>query len=158
VTVVTAVRPDGEPVGVTANSFASVSLDPPLLLWCLSAASASVSAFQPAAGFAVHVLAHSQIDIALHFARRGREKFDVDRHWRLKPHPPRIADALCRFDCHVHALQAAGDHWIVIGRVDALQTHAGRPLGFHAGRFGAFAPDPGYGKVDIWDQVQGEWF
>ena len=78
VTVVTAVRPDGEPVGMTANSFTSVSLDPPLILWCLADQSTSLPAFAPGAPFAVHVLGHEQRDLALHFARRGREKFDVD--------------------------------------------------------------------------------
>lgn len=158
VTVVTAVRPDGEPVGMTANSLTSVSLEPPLLLWCLATASTSVAAFFPGAPFAVHVLSHNQMDIALHFARRAREKFEVDRHWRTNPHPPHVAEALCRFECRVHALHPAGDHVIIVGEVVALHRRAGAPLAFHAGRFGSFAADKGTPKVDVWDSWQGEWF
>src|SRR3984957_20955816 len=71
VTVITAVRPDGEPVGITANSFSSVSLEPPLLLWCLSNNSSGAVAFGPGAAFAVHVLSHEQREMAVHFARRS---------------------------------------------------------------------------------------
>jgi len=77
VTVVTAVRPGGEPVGVTANSFTSVSLEPPLLLWCLASVSSGVAAFTHGAPFAVHVLSHHQNELARHFARRAHEKFEL---------------------------------------------------------------------------------
>jgi 3-hydroxy-9,10-secoandrosta-1,3,5(10)-triene-9,17-dione monooxygenase reductase component len=158
VTVVTAVRPDGEPVGVTANSFSSVSLDPPLLLWCLANASASVAAFGPGAAFAVHILCHEQRDLALHFARRAREKFEVDRHWRASPYPPRIAGALCRFDCRVYAVYPGGDHAIVVGEVLEIVRGTGSPLTFHGGRFGTFTPDSGVGRVDVWESWQDHWF
>src|SRR4029077_3545441 len=78
VPVVPAMRPDGEPVGVTANSFSPVSLEPPLLLWCLASSSSGAPAFAPGAAFAVHVLAHEQRDLALHFARRIPDKFADD--------------------------------------------------------------------------------
>ena len=94
VTVVTAVRPDGEPVGITANSFSSVSLEPPLLLWCLSNHSSGAVAFAPGAHFAVHVLSHEQRELAVHFARRTADKFEVDQHWRADPQPPHLEGAL----------------------------------------------------------------
>ena len=75
VTVITARRPDGEPIGVTANSFASVSLSPPLALWCIARDSPSVQAFVEGANFAVHVLTAAQHDVALRFATRGGEKY-----------------------------------------------------------------------------------
>jgi flavin reductase (DIM6/NTAB) family NADH-FMN oxidoreductase RutF len=158
VTVVTAVRPDGEPVGITANSFTSVSLEPPLLLWCLAHNSSGVAAFAAGAEFAVHILAHHQIELALHFARRSHDKFDVDPHWRSKPHPPHLAEALCRFDCRVHALHDGGDHLVIVGQVQHIARTHGTPLAFHAGRFGSFSADPGLGKVDIWEGLEDRWY
>ena len=157
VTVITAVRSDREPIGITANSFTSVSLDPPLLLWCLAKTSSNIEVFADGAPFAVHVLAHDQRDLAMHFARRGRAKFEIDRHWRDNPHPPMIADALCRFDCRVHATHPTGDHLIVVGEVIALTRHAGAPLTFHAGHFGAIHHDRGGGHIDPWGGLEGEW-
>jgi 3-hydroxy-9,10-secoandrosta-1,3,5(10)-triene-9,17-dione monooxygenase reductase component len=157
VTVVTAIRPTGEPIGVTANSFTSVSLDPPLLLWCLAKSSSNVEAFGLDAPFAVHILAHQQRDLALHFARRSREKFEIDRAWRSNPSPPIIADALCRFDCRVHSLHGGGDHIIIVGEVLALQRHSGLPLAFHGGHFGCFAADKGSPQVDTEHAWHGEW-
>ena len=129
VTVVTAVRPDGEPVGVTANSFSSVSLEPPLLLWCLSNNSSGAVAFAPGAHFAVHVLSHEQRELAVHFARRTADKFEVDQHWRANPQPPHLEGALCRFDCRVHAVHPGGDHLIVVGEVLALRACSGPSAG-----------------------------
>jgi 3-hydroxy-9,10-secoandrosta-1,3,5(10)-triene-9,17-dione monooxygenase reductase component len=157
VTVVTAVRPDGEPVGTTANSFTSVSLDPPLLLWCIATTSTSIPAFNVGAPFAVHVLSHQQRDLAVHFARKDRAKFEVDRHWRVNPHPPLIADSLCRFDCRVHAVYPGGDHLIIVGEVTGLTRNSGTALTFHAGRFGALAPDTGAARLDPWGDLGGEW-
>jgi flavin reductase (DIM6/NTAB) family NADH-FMN oxidoreductase RutF len=154
VTVVTAVRPDGEPVGVTANSFTSVSLEPPLLLWCLASGSSGVPAFAPQSDFAVHVLSHHQMEMALHFARRTHDKFEVDPHWRSKPHPPHLAEALCRFDCRVRAVHEGGDHLIIVGEVLGIVRSPGKPLAFHSGRFGSFSADPGIGKVDIWEGLE----
>jgi flavin reductase (DIM6/NTAB) family NADH-FMN oxidoreductase RutF len=158
VTVVTAVRADGEPVGTTANSFTSVSLDPPLVLWCLSIKSKSISAFSPGAPFAVHVLAHDQRDLAVHFARSGRERFDVDPHWRANPRPPHIAGVLSRMDCRVHSSLPGGDHWIIVGEVLTIERMAGEPLAFHAGRFGRFTIEPSVSEADAWHTLHGEWF
>ncbi len=158
VTVVTAIRPDGEPLGVTANSFTSVSLDPPLLLWCLAKSSSAVQAFELDAPFAVHILAHQQRDLAMHFARRSSSKFEIDRAWRTNPMPPPIAEALCRFDCRVHAVHPGGDHMIVVGAVLTLHRHFGPPLAFHSGQFGNFAVDKGSPHVDTWHSWNGQWF
>jgi flavin reductase (DIM6/NTAB) family NADH-FMN oxidoreductase RutF len=158
VTVVTALRPDGTPVGVTANSFTSVSLQPPLLLWCLASGSSAAPAFTHGALFAVHILAHHQLDLALNFARRTHDKFDLDRHWRNKPQPPHLTDALCRFDSKVHAVHSGGDLLIIVGEVIGIDCAPGTPLAFHAGRFGNFSADRGIGKVDIWEGVEDHWY
>lgn len=157
VAVVTAVRPDGEPVGITANSFTSVSLEPALLLWCLAAASTSAVAFAVGASFAVHVLSHEQMDLALHFAQRAREKFHIDPHWRSNPHPPRLSEALCRFDCRVYAQYPAGDHVVIVGQVLNLTRHEAAALVFARGRFGRFQADRGAPAIDIWHDWQGQW-
>ena len=158
VTVVTAVRPDGTPIGVTANSFTSVSLEPPLLLWCLAISSSAAPAFTRGAPFAVHILAHHQLDLALNFARRTGEKFDAGHHWRNKPQPPHLPDALCRFDSIVQAVHPGGDHLIIVGEVLHIADAPGTPLAFHAGRFGNFSADRGIGKVDIWEGLDDHWY
>ena len=158
VTIVTAVRPDGEPVGVTANSFTSVSLEPPLLLWCLAGVSSGVPAFAVGAAFAVHVLSHHQLDLALHFARRTHEKPDLARYARGKEHPPHLPDTLCRFDCRVRALHPGGDHLIVVGDVLGIAHAPGTPLAFHSGRFGSFSAEPGVGKIDVWEGLDDHWY
>lgn len=158
VTVVTAVRPDGMPVGVTVNSFVSVSLEPPLVLWCLARASGSAPAFTAAAPFAVHVLSHHQLDLARHFARRSHEKFDFGRPWSNRPHPPHLPEALCRFDCRVHALHGGGDHLIILGEVLEIARSPGTPLAFHASRFGSFSADPGIPEMDVWEGLDDHWY
>jgi flavin reductase (DIM6/NTAB) family NADH-FMN oxidoreductase RutF len=147
VTIVTARRPDGSLFGMTANSFTSVSLEPPLILWFLASGSSGVAAFSPAAMFSVHVLCHEQRELALRFSRRTADKFESHPH---------LAGALCRFDCRVQALHAAGDHLVVIGEVLSVeQKKLGTPLAFHAGRFGSFRADRGVGKVDVWEGLEG---
>jgi len=154
VTVVTALRPDGTAVGVTANSFSSVSLEPPLLLWCLAAGSSSLHAFAPGAGFSVHVLSHEQRELAVHFARRAPEKFEAGEGARLA----QLDQALCRFDCRVQALHEGGDHVIIIGEVLALRRGPGHPLAFYAGHFGTFGADRGLPRIDVWDGANDGWF
>lgn len=157
VTVVTAVNPGPEPVGVTANSVTSVSLDPPLVLWCLANKSSSLSAFQTGAPFAIHILAADQADIALHFARSGATKFDVDAWWRSRPEPPVIHGALARIACRVTHLYPGGDHTIIVGQVESLGSRSAPPLAFHASRFGRFAPAQGAAEVEPWPDPQGLW-
>ena len=158
VTVVTAVRPDGVPVGVTANSFASVSLEPPLLLWCLASGSSGAPAVTAGAVFAVHVLSHHQQDLARHFARRTHEKFELGQPWHNRPDPPRLPDALCRFACRVHSVHDGGDHLIIVGEVQGIERALGTPLAFHASRFGSFSADPGVGKMDVWEGLDDHWY
>jgi flavin reductase (DIM6/NTAB) family NADH-FMN oxidoreductase RutF len=106
----------------------------------------------------VHVLSHEQRELAVHFARRTADKFEVDQHWRADPQPPHLEGALCRFDCRVHAVHPGGDHLIVVGEVLALRRAAGRPLAFHAGHFGTYSADRGLPKIDVWDGANDGWF
>ncbi|MCS6946396.1 MAG: flavin reductase family protein [Steroidobacteraceae bacterium] len=156
VTIVTGVHPDGRPVGVTANSFSSVSLTPPLVLWCLAHSSTSLQAFSVDAPFAVHVLRREQTEIALHFSRSSPQKIVPTSDWLRNPEPPTIAGALARIDCRVVQLIDAGDHRIVLGRVERAARAAGEPLLFYAGRFGEFvaAPRDALPEQDAWSNVR----
>lgn len=157
VTVVTGINPGSEPVGVTANSVTSVSLDPPLILWCLANKSSSLRAFAIGAPFAIHILAAHQADIALHFARSGASKFDVDAWWRAHPSPPVIDEALARIECRVEYLHPGGDHTIIVGAIEKLDARKASPLAFHASRFGRFAADQEKASVDVWPDPRDMW-
>jgi flavin reductase (DIM6/NTAB) family NADH-FMN oxidoreductase RutF len=157
VAVVTASRPDGEPVGITVNSLTSVSLEPPLILWCLDKRSASTSAFAPSARFAVHILAHGQKDLAMQFAGRGRNKWVCVPSALADAQPPCIAGVLCRMECQVVEVHPGGDHWIIVGSVLAIQRQSGMPLIFAGGRFGVIKCDSERYSPDIWNALHPEW-
>ncbi len=141
VTVVTVDGPDG-PMGMTVNSFASVSLDPPLVLWCPARGSSRHDAFVQAPAFAVHVLGAEQLDLCLRFTRGG-DGFDGLKVHANAEGAPAIEGVAARFDCTRYASHDGGDHTVLIGRV-ARVTVGGpddHPLVFAAGRFGAFHPE-----------------
>ena len=137
VTVVTASGPDG-PVGMTANSFASVSLDPPLVLWSPAKSSTRHSAFVGAEHFVIHVLSADQDELSASFTRGGRGFEAVEWH-RNEDGVPVIAGTLARFECARAALHDGGDHTIVIGRVLRAAHREGEPLCFSRGSYGRFA-------------------
>ncbi|WP_199259906.1 flavin reductase family protein [Paracoccus binzhouensis] len=141
VTVVTTAGPQG-PLGMTVNSFSSVSLEPPLVLWCPARASARHAAFAGAAAWSVHVLGSEQLETCLRFTRGGRQFEGLES--ALTPEGvPVIPGVAARFDCMAHAAHEAGDHSVLIGRVLRV-TVAGpgdHPLVFAAGRFGQFEPE-----------------
>lgn len=132
VTVVTARGPEG-PVGITANSFAALSLDPPLVLWSPARRSSRFAIFAEAGHFAIHVLAIDQLDICRHFTRRG--DFDGIAHGIGPAGVPHLPGSLTRFDCRREAVHDGGDHLIVVGRVERVETGPGEPLVFQAGHF-----------------------
>ncbi len=144
VTVVTAVAETGEPVGLTANSFNSVSLDPPLVLWSLSRRSASLPVFERASHFAVNVLSVEQKALSDRFARR-----DVDRFRGVSWHPgaggaPVLAGCAAVFECRCEQRFEGGDHVIFLGHVERFDHEERTPLAFHAG---AYARPEGYGET-----------
>ncbi|EKE45792.1 nitrilotriacetate monooxygenase [Oceaniovalibus guishaninsula JLT2003] len=136
VTVVTCAVPGG-PLGITANSFASVSLDPPLVLWCPAKMSSRYDPFVEAAHFAIHVMGAEQRALSQRFVREG-QAFD-GLNWRLADDgTPLIEGTLARFHCATQAVHDAGDHAIVVGRVLNADYRDGPPLIFSAGRYGIF--------------------
>ncbi len=135
VTVVTTREADGTPRGFTANSFTSVSLDPPLLLVCIAKAALSCDTFATAEHFAINILADDQKEISGLFASQSTEKFDI-AHWRTDAqNVPLIENTLASFSCARHRLVDAGDHLILIGRVLEFETHEGEPLGYYKGAY-----------------------
>lgn len=139
VTVVTC-EADG-PVGITANSFASVSLDPPLVLWSPARASRRFDAFAAAQHFVVHVLGEGQTAVALAFAKEG-DAFDGLPTTRNPEGAPVIEGCPARFECRTHARHDGGDHEIVVGRVLRAASGEGHPLVFHGGTYGRFTSEP----------------
>jgi flavin reductase (DIM6/NTAB) family NADH-FMN oxidoreductase RutF len=136
VTVVTCLDAQG-PLAMTANSFASVSLDPPLVLWSPARASARHDSFADARHFAIHVLRDTQIDLGTRFARDGRAFEGLD--WSRGPDGvPLLPDCLARFVCARFATHPAGDHTIVLGQVTHCACGTGDPLVFAQGAYGRF--------------------
>lgn len=140
VTVVTAAAPaSGQTVdtrvGVTINSFASVSLDPPLVSWCLDRAASSLPAFRDASHFCVNVLSHRQQAICDRFAATSGNKFDGLDFSPGLGGAPRFADCLAWFECARHAEFDGGDHVILLGRVERFEAQPGDPLIFFRGSF-----------------------
>ena len=136
VTVVTAASPEG-PVGMTANSFASVSLDPALVLWSPARASRRFGAFEAAERFAIHILGAEQEHLCRAFARNSATFDGID--WEADDDGvPILAGCLARFDCARHAAHDGGDHLIIVGRVLSAAAREGAPLVFSAGAYGRF--------------------
>ncbi|MGL3608457.1 flavin reductase family protein [Rhizobium sp. G187] len=137
VTVVTAMSADG-PIGMTVNSFASVSLDPPLVLWSPAKSSSRHAAFSGAHHYAIHVLGADQDHLSSAFTRGGAgfDGLEVE----INPEGvPVLPGTLARFECVQQALHDAGDHTIIIGKVLRVAHRQGEPLCFSGGRFGRFA-------------------
>ena len=139
VTIVTASDGAGHDVGVTANSFNSVSLDPPMVLWSLARKSASLPAFSAASHFAVHVLAADQEALSNRFAQSGAEKFAGLQVARGAGATPLLEGTTARFECRTAYQYDGGDHVIFVGEVIAFARSERPPLLFHGGRYGLAA-------------------
>ncbi len=136
VTIVTASSDEG-PVGMTANSFASVSLDPALVLWSPAKSSSRFGHFVDAPHFAIHVLADDQRDLCAAFARSKSAFEGAD--WGPGDYGvPLLGGCLARFECSLDAAHDAGDHVILVGRVRRACAREGAPLVFSSGQYGRF--------------------
>jgi flavin reductase (DIM6/NTAB) family NADH-FMN oxidoreductase RutF len=134
VTVVTTREHDGKPVGLTVNSFCSLSIEPHLVLWSLASAANSAAAFRRSARFRIQVLAASQLEIARRFATRGADKFGLGT-WHDQNGLPALDGCVAWFECENRRQYDEGDHTIVIGEVSRFEVAGGTPLIFHAGRY-----------------------
>lgn len=137
VTVVTALTDEG-PTGMTANSFTSVSLAPPLVLWCLSGRSQRYDVFSRAERYALNVLHSGQYELAMAFAKDGGHFTEANSLPGLHG-VPLLRDAIAVFECRLDKSVKAGDHSIIIGEVEQVRYRDGDPLIFHGGHFGTFA-------------------
>ena len=135
VTIVTCVDAAGTRIGLTANSFNALSLDPPLVLWSLRQASPSLGAFRAATHFAINVLAESQVELSRRFASPVVDKF-AEGVWSAgQGGAPVLTGAAAVFECASMQAQDTGDHVLFIGRVLALADLATAPLLFHGGHY-----------------------
>jgi flavin reductase (DIM6/NTAB) family NADH-FMN oxidoreductase RutF len=141
VTVITAAGENGEPVGLTCNSFASVSLNPPLILWSLVSHSPRMASFQNASHFAVNVLGESQRMLARQFATPATDKFAGVSWTPGLGRAPVLAGTVATFQCRSADRYYGGDHVIFLGAVEAYSYNGGGPLLFAQGGFGRFVAE-----------------
>ena len=140
VTIVTTTGPEGQPVGMTANAFTSVSLEPPLVLVCVANSAASFAAMEAADHYAVHFLHADQHVISSAFAKSaagGTEKFAGIEWHPSERGVPLLADSLARLECRVDQRVELGDHVAYVARVEAAHAPTGdaTPLGFYRGAY-----------------------
>ncbi|WP_425038639.1 flavin reductase [Primorskyibacter sp. S187A] len=135
VTVVTSYDASDAPIGFAANSFSSVSLDPPLILVCVANSSRNYEALVSARHFAVNILSATQIEVSNTFARPVEDRFAAV-NWRHGPHgAPILEDVSAWFDCAMHKIVEAGDHAILIGEVKAFDATPAPGLGYARGAY-----------------------
>ncbi|WP_018412231.1 flavin reductase family protein [Methyloversatilis thermotolerans] len=137
ITVVTTRGADGEPVGLTVNSFNSVSLEPPLVLWSLSLGSSSAPPFRTASHYAIHVLSAAQVGLSKQFSGSREQRFKGLQTVEGLGGVPLLEGCLARFECRNDLQYAGGDHLIFVGRVERFERGAGEPLLYFGGAYRA---------------------
>ncbi|MBS1678889.1 MAG: flavin reductase family protein [Actinobacteria bacterium] len=139
VVAVTAFDPTGEPLGMACNSVSSVSIEPPLVLFCPARTSTTWPGLRDAGRLCLNVLAEDHADVSRQFARRGADRF-ADLSWHPRPAGPAIDDAVAWIECEIEDEHPAGDHTIVVARVASLEANEGRsPIVFFRGDYGKIA-------------------
>jgi flavin reductase (DIM6/NTAB) family NADH-FMN oxidoreductase RutF len=139
VTIICARTGPGRYVGLTANSFNSVSLDPPLVVWSLSRTSTSLAAFESAERYSVNVLSANQTELARRFSRPHVDRFAGVAYRMGWADAPLLDGCAAWFECAHHARHAAGDHMLFVGEVATCERASGDGLVFHHGRFARVA-------------------
>jgi flavin reductase (DIM6/NTAB) family NADH-FMN oxidoreductase RutF len=140
VTLVTTVDRQGRAIAVTVNSFSSVSLEPPLVLFSLARTAGNFEDFVSAEHFAINVLAQEQQPLSSNYARSGEALLQPDAHVLGRHGGPLIGGALAHFECRRHAVYDGGDHVILLGEVKSIALRdGGRPLLYFRGRYGEIA-------------------
>ncbi|MFN0084203.1 MAG: flavin reductase family protein [Blastocatellia bacterium] len=140
VTVVTAMTAEGEPRGMTASAFSSVSLDPPLILVCVGRSSSFYEVITSTGFFAVNFLSAGQQAVSQRFASKIEDKFEGVETATGKTGAPLLAGSLAHIECSRFEILPGGDHIIVLGRVEHLDVFGGEPLAYFAGKYRELAP------------------
>jgi len=135
VAIIGACAPQGRPVGLTVNSFASLSLDPPLIVWSLARHSPNAALFQSGEAFGVSILRAGHDELARRFARPQPDKFAGVPHWRCPRGVPYLDEALATLSCRVERADPLGDHLLIVGAVEDFAASDGDPLVFYGGDF-----------------------
>ena len=145
VVVATCLDGSGAPAGVTVNSFTSVSLQPPLILFCLDNEAYSKQVFADVDRFAINMLSGAQQELSTAFARSQSDRFDGVAYTEGRAGVPLLTGALCHLECTVEHRYPGGDHEIIVGRVTDLSIERPdeRPLIYYKGRYDALAPRGG---------------
>jgi len=155
VTIVTTRGADGKDYGLTANSFNSVSMDPPMVLWSLGKSSSSIAAFTGTGNFAVHILAADQEAVSNRFAKSGTDKFAGAKLARGHGDVPLLDGCSARFECRVAYQYDGGDHVIFVGEVLNFDNFSRPPLIFHGGNYGLLLKKAD--ETDISATFGGDW-
>ena len=141
VTIVTARNANGDLVGLTANSFNSVSMSPPLVLWSLAQTATSMEAFSTGSHYAINILSADQQELAMQFAAKGIDRFAGVRYQLGAAGAPLIEGAAATFECFNRSRYEEGDHVIFVGEVEHCSHREGAsPLLYHGGKFYAEHP------------------
>lgn len=146
VTVITTRGADGRNVGMTANSFSSVSLDPPLVLWSISRSAPSLGDFLAASHFAINVLGADQQHLSAHFARGATDKFADIPCRSGAGGVPLLEGVIASLVCRNLTQYEGGDHLIFLGQLEQYSNSGGEPLIFHAGQYRVAASHPALGQ------------
>lgn len=140
IVVATGTMPDGTGTGVTISAFSSLSLDPPLILFCLGRQAQCLPAFVKGRAFAINVLSDQQKDMSIHFAAKQTDKMKGVKVNAGKNGAPLLSGCLAHLECECADVVEGGDHLIVIGRVDDLSyAQGGQPLLYYRGSYGSLA-------------------
>lgn len=135
VTVVTAMNTEGKPIGMTVNSFTSLSLDPPLVLVTVDLKTSLYDDFMTTKAFAVNILSADEQDVSMTFASKGVDRFEHVTYHTDVTNSPVLDGGIGYFDCEVYDRIACGDHVMVVGKVVGGQTQDGAPLLFFRGKY-----------------------
>ena len=136
ITVVTSLTEDKTPVGLTVNAFTSLSLDPPLVLFCLDKRTASIDAFNKGNGFALNMLNEDQQDLSVIFSTKTEERFAKVDHEFWDTGVPILKGCLANLECIIDAVHEGGDHLIIVGQVERLhQSDSAKPLLYFNGNY-----------------------
>lgn len=152
VTVITTVGPDGRLYGLTANSFSSLSLDPPLILWSLRLNATNFPIYSTADAFVINILAEDQVAVSQRFAKSGAGQFEGASYTLNEEGIPLLDDCVAQLECRREATYPGGDHVVFLGRVQRIRHHGRQPLALRSGKYMVVHPHEPAGPGGVEEQ------